>query len=224
MFFRRSKPKHKRVCLKSTKKDIINETDKLVKDLRLLSRRKGNNGTEAIYKHLSLLMEVNNLVLAWLTDIKTPTYLVTSLFLRDSFYLLNQRNVESLHFVTGPEKEGTKVLAQRVGFRLEYQSAISAKGDSEAVRKVLIQLSEDNLRLLGYFHIHPGIGAGSTFPSSTDLALERLLNQGGYEAIGAIFSRDGFIRFFSSKPFNIKICGNGVEKVNENVYCLLKIG
>ena len=222
MVFRWSRSK--RVHIKSTKKKIIQETDRLVKDLRLLSKRKPTGRTEITYKHLLLLAEIDNLIAGSLMQLKEPTYLVSSLFLQDSFKVLNQRAVESLHFITGPEIGEIKVLDRIVNFELEQQNTVYAKANSESIRRVLIQLNEYKFKLWGYFHIHPGSGASSTFPSSTDLTLAKLLDRGGYEAIGAIFSRDGFVRFFSQKQFKIQVYGGGVEKINERLFHLVKIG
>lgn len=221
MFFR--KTPNKRVHIKSAKKDIIRRTDELIRALRLIDKDKPVSAGEVIHKHLSLLVEINNLIVKSMTDINTPLYLITSLFLRDSFGLLNHRGVESLHFVTGPEIAGIRILDQIISFNLEHQSVVYAKGDVAAIRNVLIQLNEDKFRLWGYFHIHPGMGEHSTLPSGTDLNLDRLLDNGNYEAIGAIFSRDGFIRFFSRREFRVQIYGEGVEKVNEKLYRLVKI-
>lgn len=219
--------KNKRVHINSIRKAITGETDKLVKDLRHLVKCKPIDRAKTVYEYLLLMAEVNSLIAESLASIqeqiRKPIYMVSSLFLQDSFALLNQREVESLHFVTGPEIGEIRVLDKIMDFRLEHQSSVYAKADSEAVRKVLIRLSQYKFRLLGYFHIHPGSGAGSTSPSGIDLTLDRLFDKGGYETVGAIFSRDGFIRFFSSRPFKIQIYGEGVEKINERLYRLVEI-
>jgi hypothetical protein len=213
--------------VKSYRKKHIEDTRMVVKALQRLTKEKPKNIIRAMHKHQLMVAGINELIanyLDWiLDDNKKPSYLVTSLFLRESFKLLNKRRVESLHFVTGPEIEGTKVLDKIVDLRLEKQSVVYAKADAEAIREALIYLSECGFQLWGCFHIHPGFGASSIFPSSTDMTLDRLFNKGGYECIGAIFSRDGFVRFFSSKEFEINIYGNGVEKVNGKLYRLIEV-
>ena len=43
-------------------------------------------------------------------------------------------------------------------------------------------------------------------------------------ALGAIFSRDGYVRFFRlDRSFEIEIYGEGVEKHEDNVYRLTHI-
>ena len=213
--------------IRSARKKIINDTRLLVKNVRGLSRSNPKDMMKVIHNHMLVLAEMNELMVTYLdsnyNDNTKTGYLVSSLFLRESFELLNKREVESLHFVTGPEISDTKVLDKIVDFRLEKQSAVYAKADSSAVRKALIYLNRHAYKLYGCFHIHPGNGATSIFPSSTDMKLDRLLHRGGYGCIGAIFSRDGYIRFFSSKEFEINIYGNGVEKIDEKLYRLTEV-
>ena len=78
--------------------------------------------------------------------------------------------------------------------------------------------------LTGCFHSHPGSGKGSVSPSSTDIKNQKKLENTGYKCISAIFSRDGFIRFFTvNNPFEVKVVGKGVECVAENVYRLTEV-
>lgn len=219
--------KNKRVRVGLIRKDITYDTDKLIRDLKLLAKREPIDRAKTVYESLLLIAEINSLIAESLKHINghgdDPIYFMSSLFLQDCFKFLNQREVESLHFVTGPEVGGIRVLDKIVNLRLEHQSIVYARADTEAVRNALIKLSQCKHRLLGYFHIHPGSGTRSTFPSSTDLNLKRLLDKGGYEALGAIFSRDGWIRFFSPEKLKIHIYGEGVKKINERLYHLAKI-
>jgi hypothetical protein len=218
---------NKRVFVKSLKKDKDIVAVKLLKHLRQLRRCEPVERTLSVYKYILLQNEIDNVINESLEEIQElknlPLYITSSLFLQDSFALLNQKEVESLHFVTGPEINGIRVLDKIMDFRLEQQSIVYAKGDPEAVKNALIRLSRYNFRLWGYFHIHPGSGALSTFPSETDKSLDRLFDRGRYEAIGAIFSRDGYVRFFSSRKFKVQIYGEGVEKINERLYRLVEI-
>ena len=215
--------KRKRVHVNSYRKDITHTTNTLVKDLKAMSKQEATDKTKAIYHSLLLIAEINNLISESLTNINSPTYLTSTLFLKDCFNLLNQREVESLHFVTGPEIGDVRVLDQIIDFKLKHQSIVYAKADSSEVRKVLIKLNQYKFKLWGYFHIHPGSGSRSTFPSGTDINLKKLFDKGGYEAVGAIFSRDGWIRFFSPEKLKIHIYGEGVKKVNEKLYHLAKV-
>ena len=225
MLFLKNRKHRKQV--KASRKRAFEETRMLVDELKQLTREKPKNTLCAMHKHQLLIAEIRGLIAGyrdWLhSDGKKLSYLISSLFLKESFELLNQREVESLHFVTGPEIEGTKVLDKIVDFRLEKQSTVYAKADTDATRDALIYLSDNGYKLWGCFHIHPGCGPSSIYPSGTDKTLDRLFVQGGYDCLGAIFSRDGFVRFFSSKKFEVNIYGNGVEKVNEEIYRLTEI-
>jgi proteasome lid subunit RPN8/RPN11 len=151
------------------------------------------------------------------------TYVVSSLFLHDCFDFLNTKKTESLHFVTGPQLDNISILDRIVDFEIEIQNSIFAKGNSESVRKALIQLEKIEHKLQGCFHIHPGKGIASTIPSSTDLTLQETFDKGGYKVIGGIFSRDGYIRFYSSIDSKIQVYGKGVEEIDGKFYHLTKI-
>ena len=154
---------------------------------------------------------------------KRQTYVMSSLFLHDCFNFLNTKKVESLHFVTGPQLADMSVLDRIIDFEIEIQNSIFAKGNSSSIRNALIQLSKYEHKLQGCFHIHPGRGIFSTEPSPIDLRLQDTFDRGGYKAIGAIFSRDGIIRFYSSLDFEIQVYGKGVERIYGRFYRLTKI-
>lgn len=158
-----------------------------------------------------------------LTDLLLPTtqtakqiFVISSMFLRDSYNFLNiDKRIESLHFLTGPRLGNVNVLDRIVDFEKEMQTPVFAKGRSNSVSKVLIELARYEHKLHGCFHIHPGNGATATLPSTTDLELQQNFDRGGYKVLHAIFSRDGYIRFYSSLDFEIQIYGKGVEVKND---------
>lgn len=156
-----------------------------------------------------------------LTDLPPTTqtdkqvFVVSSMFLRDSYNLLNiDKRVESLHFITGPRLGNVSVLDRIVNFEKERQTPVFAKGSSDSVSEVLIELARHEHKLHGCFHVHPGNGEGSTMPSSIDLKLQQNFDRGGYKVVHAIFSRDGYVRFYSSLDFEIEIYGKGLEVKN----------
>ncbi len=223
MFFKRFK--RKRIRIKSIKKDIAHEVNKLIKDLKQQTKCNLAERTKAEYDLLLLFGKINRLIAEFLleTENEKIAYRMTSLFLHKNFNLLNKNEKESVHFVTGPEFGNTKYLSDRVSFRLAHQEIDFAKGYTDAVRKVLLGMQEHDYKLWSYFHIHPGSGTNSISPSVVDLRLDELLIRGGYKVVGVIFSRDGFIRFFSSRPFKIEIYGKGVEKINDELFRLVEI-
>ena len=150
--------KHRRQ-IKASRKRAAEDTRLLVKELQELTREKPKNRLRAAHRHRLLIAEINGLIAAyrdWLhNDAKKLSYLISSLFLQESFELLNKREVESLHFVTGPEIEGVKVLDKLVDFSLEKQSVVYAKADTDATRDALIYLSDECFKLWGCFHKNP---------------------------------------------------------------------
>jgi len=151
------------------------------------------------------------------------TYLVSSLFLHENFDLMKDDSTETFYYVTGPEVCGVKILDKIEKFGYEERSGVFAKAVTKESTLILIKLDLHGHRLWGYFHSHTQPGVSGTGPSWVDLRLRDTLDRGGHKAIGVIFSKDGFIRFFSPKPFKIIIYGEGVVKINEELYHLVKI-
>ena len=219
--------RRKKVQVSSSFIDIFKDNQNVINDLkrRIRMRPKGKALTEEDY--LLFLAKMNSFFAETYIDFFNsrgqPEYRASSLFLKDSYQYLNKGADESLHFVTGLEVDGKKILNRMIELNLEDHNPCFAKADSDSVKKALIYLSIHGFRLLGCFHIHPGSGPGATYPSSTDLKLDRLLFRGGYESVGAIFSRDGYVRFYSLQDFNIRIYGKGVERVDEYIYRIVEV-
>jgi hypothetical protein len=201
-------------------RDVVSE---LKRHIRMLPKEHAFSEDD----HLLMLAEMNAALAKSFTALinrkSLPQYRADSLFIKDSYRFLNQGSNESLHFVTGSEVDRKMILSRIVELNLREQNPCYARADTDAAKKALIHLSIHGYRLHGYFHIHPGTGPGATFPSSTDLNMDRLFFRGGYEPVGAVFSRDGFVRFFSSQNFNIYIYGKGVEKVDEKIYRIVDV-
>jgi len=152
------------------------------------------------------------------------SYMVGSWSLYKCFHFLNQGADENINYVTGLQIGAVLTLDRLVSFELAESSQVYVRGDLGSSTDCLIQMEELGHKLHGWFHIHPGIGPDSTHPSQIDVNHQRKLEQGGYPAIGGIFSRDGFVRFFSLKRiFEISIYGKEVEKINDRVYHLTKV-
>ena len=216
--------KRKKVKFVSSRNEHFSDAAGLIEDIRKLTKSRKIDTVNLVQRHLLLISKINSDVARILHDTEDPTYVMSSLFLHDSFNFLNQQEEESVHFITGPERGNAKFLDQIVPFKLDVQTIVGAEGNSRDVHRVLGKLQELGYRLLGYFHIHPGEGPDAIYPSSIDLKLQDILERGGYRAIGAIFSRDGYLRFHAPKIPNIEIFGKGVEKINEALYHLSKIG
>jgi len=142
-----------------------------------------------------------------------PRYVISSLFLQDSFKKLTADEDEQFFFVTGAQIDNAHVLDQSAEFQHEKRSAIGVTGDMKSTHRLLIRLDQFGHRLLATFHSHPGLGPNATRPSSTDTAFQTRLEKAGYLALMAIFTRDGFIRFLRQDSIPaIEIYGSGVEK------------
>ena len=77
----------------------------------------------------------------------------------------------------------------------------------------IIKLEQFGHRLLAHFHSHPGNGIEANRPSGTNTGFQKRLEDAGYPAVAAIFSRDGYVRFFRlDDDLEIEIYGSGVEQ------------
>lgn len=157
-------------------------------------------------------------------------YRTGSLFLRECFTYLTAAPEEAIHLVSGLELEKDVFLLDRLE-KVQYQaSIIGAKADMNDLFKKLFELDEKyGHLLLAVCHSHPFKGIIGTCPSGTDYNLQKRLETAGYKTIQAIFSRDGYIRFFSDKlDFEIEIYGKGIQKIiekgNERIFRLTEIG
>jgi hypothetical protein len=98
---------------------------------------------------------------------------------------------------------------------------VYARSNLISTRDALARMDRFGYQLTGVFHSHPGTGKGSVLPSGTDEKNQRKLEQAGYRCISGIFSRDGWIRFFTlNNPFKVAVKGKGVEHVEENLFRL----
>lgn len=150
-----------------------------------------------------------------------PVYVVSSLFLEDSYRYLVKDPSEDAHYVTGSEFADHRVLERLIGFNKLKRTPGGVVGDPASTQRVLIGLASKGHRLTGWFHSHPGCGPWATVPSGIDRAHQTLLETGEYPAIGAVFSRDGYVRFFSNRvPFTVEVHGKGVRRIDSRVYKL----
>ena len=150
------------------------------------------------------------------------TYLVGATLLDSAHRLLTRSRHEEIVYVTGPE-DGRQLFAltRLVQFELADKSAAHATPDPVSQTEALTRLEKRKERLLAAFHSHPGKGTEATSPSSVDLSTQADLERMGYPTIGAVFSRDGFVRFYSvNRKFRVVASGAGCEPVGENLFRL----
>jgi len=151
------------------------------------------------------------------TESEVPVYMLSTIFVQDTFNTLTQGPEEDLRFATGLNvAPKTYAITRLLQFKLSLKSVISAEGDPASVNRVLIYLHNHDHKLYMTWHSHPGIGKGSTTPSSIDRDFHRRLELGNYPVIGAVCGRQGYVRFYSYKrPFKIVIHGKGMELIDE---------
>ena len=151
------------------------------------------------------------------TTPEVPTYMLSSLFIQDAVHSLTQDAEEDLRYATGFAVErNAYAITRLLEFELSRKTVVAAEGAQESVNRLMIFLHNHDHKLYMTWHSHPGSGPSSTAPSSTDLDFHRRLELGNYPVIGAIVSRQGYVRFFSyQRTFKVSIYGKGMEAVNE---------
>ena len=123
-----------------------------------------------------------------------------------------------MHFVLGVEHDGVLLGTKFVPIDYSERSIVSASTDDVKTQRMSIQASESGHVVMALIHSHPSMGIQR--PSEVDIRTQRNWET-GWRFISGIWSRDGYIRFFSQKlPFSVQILGNHVEQVNADVFKL----
>lgn len=155
-------------------------------------------------------------------EIAQPTragFVVGSVFLHQMHTYLTRGTTEWMAGITGPTINGTRLLTDRIEIGSERRSVAGVTGDQDAVFKVLIDLEKHGHALHALVHSHRF--AGPPTPSGVDLRMQETFDAGGYGAIQAIFSEDGFVRFFGGKePFSVQVYGTRVEQIDDDLFRL----
>lgn len=159
-------------------------------------------------------------------------YWISSATLAEAFAYLTQRGPhngggepEWMLAVTGLRVGAMRTLEHLVEIRMSSQSFSQAAFDMADFVRVAIQLYDQGMALHAIFHSHRF--AGPPTPSSTDDHLQETLEQGGYPAIQAVFSEDGYVRFFArQRAFQVQVFGKGVEAIhgNKELYRIVHFG
>ena len=152
---------------------------------------------------------------------RRPTrYVMSSLFLDRSYRYLTRTRPEDLHLATGVVLNGAFILNEIIQLPNVQRALTGASASPVETSKGLLSIEAYGLTLGGLFHSHPGQGPDSTFPSSIDLRNHQTWEK-AYPLVGAVFSQDGYIRFFtSSVQPQVDVVGKKVSKIDENLYKL----
>ena len=182
--------------------------------------------------YLNRRLQATNSFLSSLTKIEAELsapppcdrFVVSSLFLHECFKPLTADPKEQFVYITGPEVDGVMVLSKLCMFEHISRTELGVVGDPKSTHRLLGRLEQFGHRLLAHFHSHPGKGPQSVGPSGIDTQYQARLEGAGCNAVGAIFSRDGYIRFFRlDSKFDMKIYGAGVEHVSDTLYRLTNL-
>lgn len=156
-----------------------------------------------------------------------PTYVISTMMLEEWYsYLVNQndeRQGETMCFACGVIDTDTNTITPCGMLKPEMseRSWSGVVGDPESVHEALSRIDRHlpNHALALTCHLHPGLGPNSVLPSMTDRKTHRDMEKGGYPVIGAIFSEDGYVHFFSGDcKFRLMITGGGVKDVGNRTY------
>jgi len=117
--------------------------------------------------------------------------------------------------VTGVKLGAIRTLERLIEVKLASQSFGQASFDMQDFTRIAVVLHDYGQALHCIFHTHRF--NGPPHPSGTDMRLQRTLEEGGYPAIQAVFSEDGYVRFFAhQRPFAVQVYGKGVRSVNDS--------
>jgi proteasome lid subunit RPN8/RPN11 len=150
-----------------------------------------------------------------------PTcYVMNSLFPHRCYRRLMRVTPEDLHLATGIMLDGRFILTDIVVLSDVQQSPAGAFATPAAVRTGLLLMEAFGLRCGALFHSHPGVGARSTLPSGIDLRNHEAWEK-AYPLIGAIFSRSGHVRFFTSSGIpEVHVVGERARRIDGALYTL----
>lgn len=158
-------------------------------------------------------------------------FIVDSQFLLDCFRYVCKTDLtpggmpfkESFSYISGLKcDDRTYALTRLLPVKFARQSAVGVRVADSSNIIALSVLDEMGLGLVAHVHSHPGFGPEANHPSSVDHEFQSRLERGGHIAIGAIFSRDGHVRFFAgpSRRFVIEVQGNHIQKVSDHAFQL----
>jgi hypothetical protein len=211
------------------REELIHRREQLITRFASAARSQQSKRTSRCYKEIGLtneFLDTLDQIAAESVEASgaVPRYVVSSWFLHDCFKKLTIDRNEQLIYITGPVVHGIAVLDQSVEIEHDKRTMVGVSANTRSTHRLLIHLEKFGHRLLGHFHSHPGNGADATHPSGIDEQFQRRLEAGGHQAVAAIFSRDGFVRFLRmDSKVQIEIYGQGVEQYAENVYRLTEI-
>lgn len=149
---------------------------------------------------------------------------VSSLQLVESFRYCTECTDEGMHFLIGIDLDDSALVTGMRTFPYESRSAVHATADHNATHRIVRDTHNSGHRLLLIVHSHPGRGANANYRSSRDIECQRKWEPWNRQ-IGGIWSRDGFVRFFSWQlPFAVRVIGSHLEQVEDDLWRMTDAG
>ena len=216
--------------LTTQKTHLTNQCREMFNELRQSIIDNCDLGTaEQIYVRLRDISKMRHMLSEISEDLQPqeaeqPHFLMSSELLYEAFRTLCKIPTESILYGVGNRYGNTFSMERLVQLQLDESQYGYARANVSHLSKTLIELEEYGSLLTCFLHAHPGRGPQNNHPSPTDIDNQARLESGMYNAIGAIFSRDGYVRFFSDKlKYKLSISGKGVEYVSKDVYRLTQV-
>lgn len=156
-----------------------------------------------------------------------PRYLISTMMIEELYsYLVEQGEgpmSEKMCFAYGIVDAETNTVTPcgKLLPDMSERSWASVLGDPRSVHEALSRIDKHlpDHALVLTCHLHPGHGPSSVLPSSTDRRTHRDMERGGYPVIGAIFSQDGYVHFFSvDVKFDLSVTGGGVKRIGKRTF------
>jgi proteasome lid subunit RPN8/RPN11 len=158
-----------------------------------------------------------------------PIYCISSMVLHECYRYLMQKKpgrdeeLEWMLAVTGLRIGPFLTLEHWLEFKLSLQSRAQATADMTDFIQLMLKLDEFGQALYAIFHSHRFNGPPR--PSGIDLNLQETLEQASYPAVQAVFSQDGYVRFFAyDRSFEMLVYGREVQRYERFLYRLNQIG
>lgn len=149
------------------------------------------------------------------------TFMIGALLIFEAFNLSIEQEPEIILYSGGNWHGSLYTMERLYRPKLDESNFGYARANIDHSALILGAMDDTGEQLTCYFHTHPGSGPKANHPSAIDLATQDRYERGGYCVIGGIFSRDGYLRFFSKNlPFSISIGGKGVSEVAQGLYKL----
>jgi hypothetical protein len=156
-----------------------------------------------------------------------PRYVISTMMIEELYnYLVDQDGgptSEKMCFAYGIVDAETNTVTPcgKLMPDMSERSWASVLGDPRSVHDALSRIDKHlpDHALVLTCHLHPGHGPSSVIPSGTDKRTHRDMERGGYPVIGAIFSQDGYVHFFSvDVKFDLSVTGGGVKEVGKRTF------